>query len=345
MPEDRPRVPPLPSRRRVLALGLQLGGTAVVAVSLAGCGIRLEDDAPRVPGLPARRPAPGEAFLLTLRRHSTDLAVQARALGGSAKTVPARLAVLHARQAVVLEAELVRLGVPRTVLDAPVATATPGSTKGPTTGSTGTPTASSGSGTTPPAGPRGPAALAASEAADLGPTAVAALAGVGPDTIALAGSLLAQRAAAATLLGEPATWPDPSWSEPSLAASYLEGTRAAAYAFEVVAAQSPKGAQRTLAVSTLAALQARESEQEVLAGASATPPALGYPLPFAVTTPTAARTLAVKVLTDLRAAVARELGSTGGDVGPLGAVVQWLAETEVLASRWGVALAPFPGLT
>jgi len=51
------------------------------------------------------------------------------------------------------------------------------------------------------------------------------------------------------------------------------------------------------------------------------------------------------VLTDLRAAVARELGSAGGDVGPLGAVVQWLADTEVLASRWGVALAPFPGLT
>ncbi len=344
MLEDRTGVPPLPTRRAVLALGLRLGGAAAVAASLAGCGIRLEDDAPRVPGLPTRQPVPGEAFLVTLRRHSTDLAAEAKALGGSTKTVPARLAVLHARQAAVLEAELVRLGVPRTVIDAPVATATPRSTS-PTAGSTATPTGSSGSGTTTGAGPKGPAALAASEAADLGPAAVAALAGVGPDAIALAGSLLAQRACAATLLGAPATWPDPSWSEPSLAASYLDATRAAAYAFEVVAAQSPKGAQRTLAASTLAALQARQSEQEALAGASATPPALGYPLPFAVTTPAAARTLAVKVLTDLRAAVARELGSTGGDVGPLGAVVQWLAETEVLASRWGVALAPFPGLT
>jgi hypothetical protein len=24
--------------------------------------------------------------------------------------------------------------------------------------------------------------------------------------------------------------------------------------------------------------------------------------------------------------------------------VQWLADTEVLASRWGIPLAPFPGL-
>ncbi|WP_406830186.1 DUF4439 domain-containing protein [Pedococcus sp. KACC 23699] len=341
MLEDRTGVPPLPTRRTVLALGLRLGGAAAVVASLAGCGIRLEDDAPRVPGLPTRKPVPGETFLLTLRRHSTDLAAQAKGLGGSTKTVPARLSVLHARQAAVLEAELVHLGVPQTVIDAPVASPTPGAT----TSTTATPTGSSGSGTTTAAGPKGLAALAASESGDLGPAAVAALAGVGPDTIALAGSLLAQRAAAATLLGAPATWPDPSWSEPSLAASYLEATRAAAYAFEVVAAQSPTGAQRTLAASTLAALQARQSEQEVLAGASATPPALGYPLPFAVTNPAAARTLAVKVLTDLRAAVARELGSTGGDRGPLGAVVQWLAETEVLASRWGVALAPFPGLT
>jgi hypothetical protein len=337
MPEDRTCVPPLPTRRRVLGLGLQLGAGAVVAASLTGCGIRLEDDAPRVPGLPGREPVPGEAFLLALRRHSTDLAAEARALGGAAKAVPARLSVLHDRQATVLETELLRLGVPRTVLDAPAATATPDTTTTTTTTTAGP--------SVPAAGPRGPAALAASEAADLGPPAIAALARVAPETVPLAGSVLAQRAAAATLLGEPASWPEPSWSEPSLAASYLDSTRAAVYAFEVVAAQSPKGAQRTLALSTLGTLQARAGQQEALAGAAAAPPALGYPLPFPVTSPSAARTLAVKVLTNLRAAVARELGSTGGDVGPLGAVVRWLADTEVLASRWGIALEPFPGLT
>ena len=64
-----------------------------------------------------------------------------------------------------------------------------------------------------------------------------------------------------------------------------------------------------------------------------------------MTTPAAARKLAAQVLTELRASVARDLGSTDGDLGPLGALVQWLADTEVLASRWGVPLAAFPGLT
>ncbi|GAB3070923.1 DUF4439 domain-containing protein [Pedococcus soli] len=340
MPEDRTGVPPFPTRhltrRTVLGAGLQVGGAAVLAASLAGCGIRLEDDAPRLPGLPTRQPVAGESFLLLLRQHCTDLAAEAEALGGPAKALPARLAVLHRQQAAVLESELRRLGVPRTVLDAPVATATPGAT-----GTTSTAPATTATG----AGAAGPATLAASEATDLGPSAIAALARVVPGTVPLAGSVLAQRAAAATLLGQPATWPDPTWSEPSLAASYLDSTRAAAYAFEVVAAQSPEGAQHTLALTTLGALRARASQQESLAGDAATPPALGYPLPFTVTTPATARALAVRVLTDLRAAVARELGSAGGDVGPLGAVVQWLADTEVLASRWGVALAPFPGLT
>ncbi|MEP6854696.1 MAG: DUF4439 domain-containing protein [Pedococcus sp.] len=337
MPEDRTGVLPLPTRRRVLGLALRLGAGAFVGASVAGCGIRLEDDAPRVPGLPTRQPVPGEALLLTLRQRSTDLAAEARALGGSAKALPARLAVLHTRQAAVLETELLRLGVPRTILEARAATSRPPAPTSATGVTTGTPN--------PSGGTKGPAALAASEATDLGPAAIAGLAEVGPETIPLAGSLLAQRAAAATLLGEPATWPDPTWSEPSLAASYLESTRAAAYAFEVVAAQSPKGAQRVLAVTTLGTLRARAGQQESLAGAAATPPALGYQLPFTVTTPSAARTLAVTVLADLLAAVARDLGPAGGDVGPLGDVVQWLADTEVLASRWGVALEPFPGLT
>jgi hypothetical protein len=171
------------------------------------------------------------------------------------------------------------------------------------------------------------------------------LATVPSTAIPLVGSVLAQRAAAATLLGAPATWPEPSWSAPSLAASYLDSTRAAVYAFEVVAAQSPSGAQHTLALATLAALESRAQDQESLAGASAGPPDLGYPLPFPVTTARSARKLAAQVLTELRASVARDMGSTGGDVGPLGALVQWLADTEVLASQWGVKLSAFPGLT
>lgn len=344
-----PGMPPCPSRRGVLTWGVG----AVAAMSLAACGIRLEDDAPRVPLIPTRQPVPGESFLLALWRHTDDLADRASSLGGAATSLPARLAALHGRQVAVLEAELLRLGVPRKALDAAAAAPTPSATAPGTTGTTtsgttttGTATPSgapTGSSTAPPV--QGPKGLAAEEASDLGPTAIASLSAVSSTLTPLVGSVLAQRAAAASLLGDPATWPEPTWSAPSLASSYLESTRAAVYAFEVVAAQSPSGAQHTLAVASLAALEARAQDQESLAGASAGPPPLGYPLPFRVTTPAAARKLAVQVLTELRASVARDLGSTGGDIGPLGALVRWLADTEVLASRWGVPLAPFPGLT
>ena len=334
-------MPPCPTRRRVLTLGLG----AVLAASLTACGIRLEDDAPRVPLIPTRAPIPSESFLLALWRHSDDLAARATSLGGPTTGTPARLAALHRSQVAVLETELLRLGVPRTVLDGATAGPTESATASHTASTTGRSTeTATGSTTQAPAVP-GPQGLGAEEASDLGPAAIAALAKVPSPAIPLVGSVLAQRAAAATLLAAPATWPETSWSAPSLAASYLESTRAAVYAFEVVAAQSPSGAQHTLALATLSALTSRAQDQESLAGASAGPPALGYPLPFPVTTAATARKLAVQVLTELRASVARDLGSTGGDLGPLGALVQWLADTEVLASQWGVRLSAFPGLT
>ncbi len=334
-------MPPCPSRRGVLTLGF----VAVGAMSLAACGIRLEDDAPQIPLIPTRQPIPGESFLLALWQHSDDLAVRATSVGGPATGLPARLAALHRKQVTVLEAELVQLGVPRKVLDTAAATPTPTPAAPGTATGTGTPSGgSTGSATTAPSA-KGPKGLAAEEASDLGPTAVASLATVPSAAVPLVGSVLAQRAAAATLLGGPATWPEPDWSAPSLAASYLASTRAAVYGFEVVAAQSPTGAQHTLALATLANLESRAQDQESLAGATAGPPALGYPLPFAVTTAAAARRLAVQLLTELRASIARDMGSTGGDVGPLGALVQWLADTEVLALQWGVKLSAFPGLT
>jgi len=99
-----------------------------------------------------------------------------------------------------------------------------------------------------------------------------------------------------------------------------------------------------VALATLASLQGRAQAQEILAGQAAAPTPIGYALPFPVTTPAAARRLAVQVLGELRAAVARDLGTIGVDAGPLGAVVHWLADTEVLASRWSLPLSAFPGL-
>jgi len=343
-------MPPCPGRRA--ALGLGVGALATLA--LGACGIRLEDDAPHVPLVPTRKPIAGESFLVGLWRECGALADAASALGGAPKALPSVLAGLHRDQSKVLREELRRLGVPASVLDEPTPTGTRtsaatsdpriGTPTGPTSGATSGATGGATSGT-PAAGPSdGPRGLAALEGAAVSGAAFRSLAGAVTPAVPLFGAALAQRAGAATLLGGTVAWPDPTWQSPSLAMSFLESTRAAAYGFQVVAAQSPTGAQRTLAGSTLEALQARVITQEALAADAAGPPPLAYPLPFAVTTPAAARRLAVHLLTELRSAVARQLGSAGASDGPLGSLVQWLAETEVLASRWGVALQPFPGL-
>lgn len=313
---DRP-VPPRPERRAVLAAGLG----AVSALALAACGIRFGDSAPRPPAPPARTPIPGEAFLLALVHSSVQLSHQATVLGGAPTGVPAQLATVHATQARVLEAELLRLGVPQPLITTARSTAPAGGTVA-----------------------TSPADLAAAEAADVASTAFPLLARVDGRARALAAAVLAQRWAAATLLGTPRPLAVPTWKAAALASSFLDSTRAAIYGLQDVAAQSSAGAQLTLARATLAALQARAEVQESLAGASAGPPPLGYSLPFPVTTPAAARQLAVQVLTGLRASNARDLASAGDAAGPLGSAVGWLADTEVLASRWGVRLSAFPGL-
>jgi hypothetical protein len=337
MPSQDRRMPPLaarPDRRALLRAGL---GT-LSALALASCGIRLEDDAPRIPLLPARTPIDGETFLLGLVRGSAELAADARGLRGASTSLVARLAGLHARQVTVLGAELRRLGVPQALVDQAASgrpAGTPSSTSSaPPTSTTAQPVLS-------------PADLAAAELADIGTPSqplAPSLAQAAAPARPLAGALLAQRLAAAALLGAPPQADEPTWQSPGLASSFLDSTRAAVYGIQVVAAQSPTGAQGALARTTLAALQAREQTQEVLAGASAGPTPLGYPLPFPVTTPVAAARLAVQVLTELRAANARDMASAAGDAKPLASAVRWLGETEVLASRWGVPLSAFPGL-
>ena len=357
-----PPVASRPDRRSVLTLGL---GT-LSALALASCGIRLEDHAPRIPLLPTRTPIQGEAFLLGLVHSSAELAIDAGGLGGGTSLV-ATLARLHQRQVTVLGAELRRLGVPQDLVDKAASgrSGASGSSTGiagaasPTPGPATSSSATSGPATSGPAtsgpatsGPAtasvtSPADLAAAELADVGTPsqpAASSLSQAAAPARTLAGALLAQRLAAAALLGAPPEVTEPTWQAPGLASSFLDSTRAAVYGMQVVAAQSPTGAQAALARTTLAALQARQQTQETLAGTSAGPTPLGYPLPFPVTTPSAAARLAVQLLTELRAANARDLGAASADPKPLASTVGWLGDTEVLATRWGVALSPFPGL-
>jgi hypothetical protein len=338
-------MPCAPTRRTALgALAL-----AAAALPLAACGIRLEDDAPRVPLVPTREPLPGEAFLLGLWLGSGDLADLAGRVGGPAGSLPARLAPLHREQAAGLRSLLGRLGIPdRVVADAEAAhraQSAAGTGTG-TSSTTATPTVSTAT-PGPVAGTAAPpttASLAVAEAEALSPESFAELAALSATAVPVAAAALAQRAAAATLLGKTVRWAEQPEVETGLAAAVLESLRSAVYGFEVVAAQS-RDAQRALATTTLATLRARAALVSTLAGEAAAPPALGYPLPFAVTTPAAARRLAVSVLGGLRASHAAAVDGSAGRAGSLASCVEWLAEAEVLAYRWRMAPQPFPGLS
>ncbi|HEY7720396.1 MAG TPA: hypothetical protein VIB11_01035, partial [Pedococcus sp.] len=224
MPDAHAGMPCAPTRRTALgALAL-----AAAAVPLAACGIRLEDDAPRVPLLPTREPVPGEAFLLGLWLGSGDLAELAGRVGGPSTSLPARLAPLHREQVAGLRSLLDRLGIPdRAVADAEAAhraqTVTAaggtGTTTGPTTGTTtgtgspattATPSGAGSTATSRPvpttAAPPTTASLAAAEAEALAPESFTELAALPATAVPVAAATLAQRAAAATLLGKTVRW-------------------------------------------------------------------------------------------------------------------------------------------
>ena len=162
--------------------------------------------------------------------------------------------------------------------------------------------------------------------------------------VALIGSLLAQRAAAVSLLGGPAAAVVPSGLRGAEAVRLLAATRACVYGFEVVAAQIDN-AGRALARSTLASLETRASELQRAVGSTGAPRPLGYGLPFPVTDNRSARRLALRLLAALLASQAAALGPAKGDTAALAGLVRWLGETEAVASRWGAPLVAFPGLT
>lgn len=310
----RRRVP-----RRTVVVGL-----AAAVLPVAGCGIRLEDDAPRVPLVPTRTPLPAEDELVALTRGTADLAELAATVPGG---LAADLTGIHRRQLTVLRTTLLGAGVPATTLDA-----------GPSpTASASSPAAS------PPAAPSAsPAQLARAEGASA--AAAASFAGVDPDLRATVAALHAQRFAAAELLsGRAPTVPGAAvGGEPVRALA--ERTAAAAYFLEVVAARS-SGGQRSRADTTLAAL--RDVLADQVAGGSRPEVPLGHPLPFAVDDAAGAARLARQALTTLRAGYGEQLSpvvASGGGAG-LAALTRWLGTVEVQAHRWGVDLAPFPGLT
>jgi hypothetical protein len=311
--------------RRGVARRTVVAGVVSAVLPAAGCGIRLEDDAPRLPLVPTRTPLPAEAELVALTRDTAALADLAATVAGA---LAASLVPLHRRQYTVLRAALLAQQVPASRLDdTDVGTASASPSTSPSSGASAT---------------GGRASLTLAEGASA--AAAATFAGVAGDLRATIASLHAQRYAAATLLaGRPPTVPlAPVAGE--RVADLAASTSAARYLFEVVAARST-GEQRARADTTLLALRDLRADQTV--GGAGPDDALGHPLPFAVDDRAAAARLARRALVTLRASYGEQLGPIVGSDGGAGlsALTRWLGTVEVEAHRWGVALAPFPGLT
>jgi hypothetical protein len=316
-----------------------LVGLVAAVLPAAGCGIRLEGSTPvRTVPVPPRTPVPAETELLALTRSTAVLAQLATTVGGP---VAADLVPLHRRQHSVLVSALVAAGVPGAAPDAVpsgTATATPPTSASPSASASSTPSGSPSAGIQPG---RGRAALARAEGASA--AGAAGFADVAAELRATIAALHAQRFAAAALLSgrPPAVGTDPVGGPRVQVLATATG--AATYFLEVVSARST-GAQRRRADATLAALETLRADQE--AGGTPADDALGHPLPFPVASPAAAVKLAREALSTLRAGYGEHLeplvASDGG--AGLAALTRWLGTVEVEAHRWGLHLAPFPGL-
>lgn len=339
--------------RRVLwraALGTV---AATMAMTVSGCGVRLEDDAPDIPLVPTREPIPAEPALLWLLADCRDLAA-----GGGPHTA------LYAEQAAVLRSALFRAGIPIETLDdvrAPTRRQTPTDTAftddpASTAGTEDPEGPSATSGTVPPptseptvstAVPT-PSPGAGDPRAAL--TRVDDLAACGPGVFPLIASLLAQRWAATLEEGaQPPTAaagaePGALWRFPHLAVGYAMLTQAAIYGAEVVAAQADPQSRPT-ADATLTTLRALLRHQSVRAGDALPEPVIGYPLPFPVDSPETAQALGTHILTGLAEGYAGLLSTVTGTAQTDSApdVIAWLGAAAAEGVNWSVPLTAFPG--
>jgi Domain of unknown function (DUF4439) len=307
-----------PTRRAVMRAAVLV---AVAGPLLAACDIRLEDDAPPFPLL-QRKSVPDEAVLVDLVRRTTALAQAAGRVPKPTQAV-ARLSSLHQIQTEVLRARLTSAGVPNHIID------------GTSTAST-TPTAAV---SAPPAAAAGD--VAASETA-LVTAVLPALPTVTATNRAIVASVVASCGAGGEQLGAAISWPAADPLPPEAAIPLLDATRSAAYAFQVIAAQTG-GDQREVAVDTHTDLSARASELLAMAGSSASPDPLGYALPFPVTGPEAAGRLANQVLTTLIAGGLAPLAEVPEGSTATTTLVRLLVGAQRLGRRYGVAPVPFPG--
>jgi hypothetical protein len=307
-----------PSRRDVLRTAAL---AAVAGLLLGACAIRLEDDAPAIPLLP-RKSVADEAVLVELVRRTTALAQTAGRVANPTNAV-SRLSAIHQTQTDVIRARLTTAGVPNYVIDGPAPTTTSS-----TAAVSAPPTATAKD-------------LAAGETG-LVTAVLTALPTVTAANRAVVASVVASCGAAADLLGARMSWPTADPLPPAAAVPLLDSTRSAAYAFQVVAAQT-SGNLRGVAAGTHTDLESRASELVGMAGSSAPAEPLGFALPFPVAAPEAASRLAGQVLTTLVSGGLAPLATLPEGSTATTTLVRLLVDAQRLGRSWGVAPVPFPG--
>lgn len=341
------------SRRSVLGLGL-----AGAAALLAGCSEDVvpdragRTDPPEAPASPTSPETPGVpdvAALLAALERARELAGHAGGIDHPDDAVARHLeeaAGAFDEQARVLEEVLTagRVAVP-TPSTAPTTTAA----ADPAT-ATAVPDDSAATSRGPDGAERSRQAqqevdaLLALLTEDVAETSLERLSEVSADNLAVLSSLTAHRGAVATLLGGDPGWPPLPGPEGEAAEALLPGFRSAVYAFEVITARTPADA-RELPETTLRRLRPLTRALTELAGPGVPPAPLGYGLDADTTRAEGRTALARQVLAALPPTLTTRAGDHTGDVDAVAGTVRLLAEVADLGRRWGLPIAPFPGMT
>ncbi|MFD9692914.1 ferritin-like domain-containing protein [Kitasatospora sp. NPDC059088] len=216
----------------------------------------------------------------------------------------------------------------------------------------GLPTSSTPPATPTPSSTTTPATLAALEHRTA-QSHLADLSAARPPLARLLASVSAANTLHATALGAPVEQPTPSPTPgtttpgtplPALQKA-LSAEHAAVYGYGVVGAHLPDDQQRTDARTAYAAHQSqRDAWQRLVTtlGATPTPAAGGYRLPFPVTDPTTATNLAAHLETSLTTVYADLVADLPAPHRPTAASA--LRDCTLRAHRWGAPDTPFPGI-
>lgn len=316
-----------------------MGLSVVGSAALTGCSIRLERDAPQVPLVPRRQPVGGEGALLTVLS-----ALSARGPGGLSVDDSTDTATTDPSDTGASDTQTSDTDTPGS------ATADPSVTSAPTSSET---TALS---------PRAAALRAALleagvpvedvEAAEAAPappraeevTALeAAVADADADLLPLAVSLLAARRLDDDL--PESLWseqPESPWADPAPARTALAATRAADYAFTLIAARGGQGLRPRVQDTreTLDRLATRQSSAGRDDGSDS---ALGYALD-PVTTRAEAEALGERSASRLVDAYLAVVPELDGDRSAAYEVARWVELAGRQARAWGAQEQPLPGM-